>query len=170
MLRLLLPIDDAGKLHHALRYVALCRRKSLGPVHVHLLHVERPFSSYLASKLPRGALKRYHDRHAREVLAPVAGALAQAGVECRTHSVVGDPARCIVEYARDTGPDRIVLVTRSRPTLPERLLGSVTAGVLGRASVPVEVVPMAPDPALRVYARAAGAGAALLALLYLALE
>jgi hypothetical protein len=54
MLRLLLPIDDAGKLEHAVRYVAMCQRESRSPIQLHLLHVEAPFSSYVASKLPAG--------------------------------------------------------------------------------------------------------------------
>jgi nucleotide-binding universal stress UspA family protein len=170
MLRLLLPIDDAGKLDHALRYVAMCQRKSLGPVQVHLLHAEAPFSSYLTSKLPPGTVKRYHEEHTREVLAPVAAAFARAGIECRTHSVIGDPVRCIVRQAQDSGIDRIVLVTHARQTLPEVLFGSVTAGVLQESKVPVEVVPMEPDSRLRVYARAAGTGATILTLVYLALE
>jgi Ca2+-transporting ATPase len=170
MLRLLLPIDDAGKLDHALRYVAMAQRKSLGPVQVHLLHVEAPFSSYVASKLPRGAVRRYHEEHSREVLAPMVAGFARAGVECRTHSVVGDPVRCIVQHAQDTGIDRIVLVTHARQTLPEVLFGSVTAGVLQESKVPVEVVPMEPDSPLRVYARAAGTGATIVTLVYLALE
>jgi nucleotide-binding universal stress UspA family protein len=170
MLRLLLPIDDAGKLDHALRYVALAQRKSLGPVQVHLLHVEAPFPSYIASKLPRGTLKRYHEEHTRDVLAPIVAGFARAGVECRTHSVVGDPVRSIVQHAQEAGIDRIVLVTHARQTLPEVLFGSVTSGVLQESKVPVEVVPMAPDSPLRVYARAAGTGATILTLVYLAVD
>ena len=55
-------------------------------------------------------------------------------------------------------------------TLTEVLLGSVTAGVLQHATVPVEVVPIDPRSRLSVYARAAGAGATILTLVYLALE
>jgi nucleotide-binding universal stress UspA family protein len=170
MLRLLLPVDDAGKLDHALRYIAKCQRESRAPIHVNVLHVETPLSEYIASKLPRGALKRYHDDHSREVLAPVVAALARANVAHKAHTEVGDPVTCIVERARDTGVDRIVLVTHARQTIPEVLLGSVTARVLQQASVPVEVVPIEPGSPLRVYARATGAGAAILTLVYLALE
>jgi nucleotide-binding universal stress UspA family protein len=170
MLRLLLPVDDAGKLDHALRYVAMCQRESRAPIQVHLLHVETPLSSYVASKLPAGSVKRYHDDHSREVLEPVAAAFARTNVAHKTHTVVGDPVRCIVDYARDTSIDRIVLVTHARQTIPEVLFGSVAAGVLQHSPVPVEVVPMEPESPLRVYVRAAGAGATILTLVYLALE
>jgi nucleotide-binding universal stress UspA family protein len=170
VLRLLLPIDDAGKLDHAVRYVAMCQRESRAPIQLHLLHVEAPLSQYVASKLPAGAVRRYHDDHSREVLGPVAAAFADAGIQHRTHSVVGDPVQCIVGYARDNGIDRIALVTHARQTIPEVLFGSVTNGVLQESPVPVEVVPIEPGSALRVYARAAGTGATILTLVYLALE
>jgi nucleotide-binding universal stress UspA family protein len=170
MLRLLLPIDDAGKLDHALRYVAMCQSESRAPIQLHLLHVEAPFSSYVASKLPAGTVRRYHDERSRAVLEPVAAALTDAGIPCRTHTVTGDPVKCIVEHARDSGIDRIVLVTHSRQTIPEVLFGSVTTGVLQESTVPVEVVPIEPGSPLRVYARAAGTGATILTLVYLALE
>jgi nucleotide-binding universal stress UspA family protein len=170
MLRLLLPIDDAGKLGPALRYVAKCQSESRAPILLHVLHVEAPLSSYVAAKLPGGAVKRFHDERSRAVLRPAVDAFAQANIACRTHSVVGDPARCIVEHARDTGVDRIALVTRVRPTIVDHLIGSVTAGVLRESPVPVEVVPMAPGSPLRAYARAAGTGASILTLVYLALE
>jgi nucleotide-binding universal stress UspA family protein len=170
MLRLLLPIDDAGKLDHAVRYVAVCQRESRSPIQLHLLHVEAPFSSYVAAKLPAGTIRRYHDEHSQAVLEPVAAAFERANIPCRTHTVVGDPVRCIVDHARDTGMDRIALVTQARQTLPEVLFGSVTSGVLRESPVPVEVVPIEPGSPLRVYARVAGAGATILTLVYLALE
>jgi nucleotide-binding universal stress UspA family protein len=170
MWRVLLPIDDATKLKQALRYVAMCQRESRWPLDVHILHVEPPLSRYVTSKLPSGAVKRYHDDHSRQVLEPVASAFAAANVPCKMHSLVGDPAQCIVQFADDIGIDRIVMVTRARESLPEVLLGSVTAGVLQHAAVPVEVVPIEPGSQLSVYARAAGAGATILTLVYLALE
>jgi nucleotide-binding universal stress UspA family protein len=170
MLRLLLPIDDADKLEHAVRYVALCQRESRSPIQLHLLHVEVPLSSYVASKLPAGAVRRYHDDHSRELLEPAAAAFAGANIPCRTHAVVGDPVKSIVEFAKGAGISRIVLVTRARQTLPEVLFGSITAGVLQESPVPVEVVPIEAGSPLRVYARAAGAGATILTLVYLALE
>jgi nucleotide-binding universal stress UspA family protein len=169
MLKVLLPIDDASKVERALRYAAMCQSESRWPIELHVLHVEPPLSSYVASKLPPGSARRYHDDHSREVLAPVAAAFADANIPHRTHALTGDPVQCIVRFAKDAGVDRIVLVTYARETLPEVLFGSVTGGVLQHSSVPVEVVPME-GSRLRVYARAAGAGATILTLVYLALE
>jgi nucleotide-binding universal stress UspA family protein len=169
MLKVLLPIDDSGKVDRALSYLALSQNESRHPIEVHVLHVEPPLPSYVASKLPRRSVKGYHDDHSRKVLEPVAAAFADAGIRCRTHALTGDPVQSIVRFARDAAVDRIVMVTYARETLPEVLLGSVTAGVLQHSSVPVEVVPME-GSRLRVYARAAGAGATLLTLVYLALE
>jgi nucleotide-binding universal stress UspA family protein len=152
------------------RYVAMCQRESRAPIQLHLLHVEAPFSSYIASKLPAGTVRRYHDEHSRGVLEPVAAVFADANIPCRTHTVVGDPVQRIVEHAREAGVDRIALVTHARQTIPEVLFGSVTTGVLQASPIPVEVVPIEPGSPLRVYARAAGTGATILTLVYLALE
>ena len=170
MSRMLLPIDDSSKLDYALRYAAMRQRESHLPIQVHVLHVETPLSSYVASKLPAGVVKRYHDDHSRQVLEPVAAALARVNIPYKTHTVLGDPVRCIVEFAAEAHVDRIVMVTHTRQTIPEVLLGSVTVGVLQHAPVPVEVVPIEPGSRLSAYARAAGAGAAILTLVYLALE
>ena len=170
MSRMLLPIDDSSKLDYALRYAAMRQRESHLPIQVHVLHVETPLSSYIASKLPAGVVKRYHDDRSRQVLEPVAAALARMNIPYKTHTVLGDPVRCIVEFAAEAHVGRIVMVTHTRQSIPEVLLGSVTAGVLQHAPVPVEVVPIEPGSRLSVYARAAGAGAAILTLVYLALE
>src|SRR5262245_52903678 len=103
MLRVLLPVDDASKRDHAVRYAALCQRESRAPIRIDLLHVEMPFSSYIASKLPPGTTGRYYNERSRAVLGPVAAAFAHAGIACRPHAVVGDPAQCIVERAREVG-------------------------------------------------------------------
>ena len=74
-------------------------------------------------------MERYHDEHGREVLEPMAAAFEGANISCRTHTVVGDPVKRMVDHAREAGgrPDR--LVTHARETIPEVLFGSVTAGV-----------------------------------------
>jgi nucleotide-binding universal stress UspA family protein len=148
----------------------MCQRESRSPIQLLLLHVELPLSSYVASKLPAGAAKRYHDDHSRDVLERAAAAFARENIACKTHAVVGDPVKCIVEFARDAGMHRVALVTRARQTIPEVLFGSIATGVLQQSPVPVEVVPIEPGSPLRVYARAAGAGATILTLVYLALE
>ncbi|MEO5863245.1 MAG: universal stress protein [Burkholderiales bacterium] len=170
MLKVLLPMDDSSKLDQALRYIAMCERESRWPIEIHILHVEPRLSRYVAGKLPRDAVKRYHDDHSRQVLDPIAAAFTEADIPNKTHSVVGDPVESIVHYAKEAGISRIVMVTRARESLTEVLLGSVTAGVLQHATVPVEVVPIDPRSRLSVYARAAGAGATILTLVYLALE
>jgi len=170
MLRVLLPIDDPSKIEGARRYAEMCQRESRWPVKLHVLHVEPPLSRYVASKLPRSAVSRYHNDHSRQVLEAAAAALVEANIPHKTHMLVGDPVKSIVQFAAEASVDRIVLVTRARESLPGVLLGSVTAGVLRRSTVPVEVVPIEPESRLRVYARAAGAGATILTLVYLALD
>ncbi|MFN0313684.1 MAG: universal stress protein [Burkholderiales bacterium] len=170
MLKLLLPIDDSNKLEQALRYLMAHQQESRWPITVRILHVEQPLSSYVAEKLPRESVKSYHADRSQAILRPVAETFAQAGIAHTTHTLVGDPAQCIVRFAKEIDADRIVMVTHARESVPEVLLGSVAARVLQHASVPVEVVPMEPGSRLSAYARAAGVSAAVLGLLYLATD
>ncbi|MSQ59691.1 MAG: universal stress protein [Betaproteobacteria bacterium] len=170
MLKLLLPIDNSSKLDQALRYLTACQRESRWPLAVHVLHVGQPLSSYVAEKLPRESVKSYHAGRSQAVLGRAAEAFAQAGIAHTTHTVMGDPAQCIVRFSKEIGADRIVMVTHARESVPEVLLGSVAARVLRHAPVPVEVVPVEPASRLSAYARAAGVSAAVLGLLYLATD
>jgi len=53
---------------------------------------------------------------------------------------IGVPVDCIVEYADKHGIDLIVMGTHGRGTVERLWVGSVTQGVLRRASCPVVVV------------------------------
>jgi nucleotide-binding universal stress UspA family protein len=61
------------------------------------------------------------------------------GVEVVTE--VGDPATAILRAARETGADAIALTAHGHRDLGHLVRGSVSAGVLRRADVPVLVVP-----------------------------
>jgi nucleotide-binding universal stress UspA family protein len=59
------------------------------------------------------------------------------GVEVKAESTEGDPATMIVDYARDTGADLIMMPTSGVGRFRRMLLGSVTAKVLHDIAVPV---------------------------------
>lgn len=63
--------------------------------------------------------------------------LARAGFEVETAVRFGDPAREIVEFAREENVDAIAMTTHSRSGLSAVLLGSVAEYVLRQVSVPV---------------------------------
>lgn len=73
------------------------------------------------------------------VLENAAEAAVEAGVELTTDSVVGRPAKAIVEYADEHDVDHIVVGSHGRGGLSRVLLGSVAETVVRRAPVPVTV-------------------------------
>jgi nucleotide-binding universal stress UspA family protein len=80
-----------------------------------------------------------HRAEAR-ALAPLARRVREAGVHCRTMVRPGSPADQILETARDTGADRIVMGTHAPGHIGKLLIGSVAESVLRRAHLPVYIV------------------------------
>jgi nucleotide-binding universal stress UspA family protein len=76
------------------------------------------------------------DRAAREIVARAAA----RGVTATSVVWYGEPAEAILEAARTQRADIVVLGSRKRTNLG-RLLGSVSAHVVGEATCPVVVVP-----------------------------
>jgi nucleotide-binding universal stress UspA family protein len=77
---------------------------------------------------------------AEQAAATMARRLGEAGVEV-THSVVpGRPVQGIMEFADQQKADLIVVGATTRPTVAERLLGSVPLDLVKRSSRPVLVV------------------------------
>lgn len=78
---------------------------------------------------------------AQGFLRPIGALAKQAGIEAECFYVESDaPADEIVETARKRGCDLIHMASHARRGVVELLLGSVTANVLKRTSVPVLVV------------------------------
>jgi nucleotide-binding universal stress UspA family protein len=88
-------------------------------------------------------------------LAELAGRVSEAGVECRTAIVEGDPAKMIIAQTASVGGDLIVMGTRGRTGLRRLIMGSVAEATLRRAVTPVLVVP-SEDSAAPVVAPAPG--------------
>ncbi|MFP8953358.1 universal stress protein [Natrialbaceae archaeon A-arb3/5] len=61
-------------------------------------------------------------------------------VEFTTETVVGNPAREVVEFAEDNDVDHIVIGSHGRAGISRVLLGSVAEKIVRRAPVPVTVV------------------------------
>lgn len=170
MARVLLPLDDAGKLEAALRHITQRERASRFPVEIHVLHVDTALPVHVTSLLRPGTAGQFHRDRSQQVLGPAAEALARLGIPHKSHALVGDPVDCILSAAAEAGAESIVLVTRPPGWLSSLLGRSVAEAVLRRSPVPVEIVPIAAASGLREWAEAFGVGAGILALLYLALE
>jgi len=72
----------------------------------------------------------------RAVLRP----MEQAGVAHSVHIVCGPPSATIVDFARKSACDRIVMGTRGLAAAGSLLMGSAAYGVVHRADLPVTLV------------------------------
>lgn len=134
--RILLPTDGSATAEAAMEHaVDLATRYGAD---VHVLHVvdARQYDTSIES-----AVEPLRKR-GREYVDRLAGA-ADADVSVTSAVEVGRPARRILAYAEEHDVDLVVMGTRGRGGLPDRLLGSVTDYVVTHASVPVHVVPPA---------------------------
>jgi nucleotide-binding universal stress UspA family protein len=75
-------------------------------------------------------------------LEKLAQPLRDAKLAARTHVVAGEPVAEIIAAVPRLGADSIVIGRRGHCTTYERVIGSVTDGVLRAARCPVEVVPI----------------------------
>jgi nucleotide-binding universal stress UspA family protein len=74
----------------------------------------------------------------------VAGPLRSAGLSVETRVLVNnDPARAIVDYARDMHPDFVVMLRRTHPGIGEIVFGSIASRVAHADVAPVLFVPSA---------------------------
>jgi nucleotide-binding universal stress UspA family protein len=80
------------------------------------------------------------EERAETVLEEAEEAGAEAGVDVTTESVVGRPARAIVDYAEEHGIEHVVIGSHGRDGISRVLLGSVAETVVRRSPVPVTVV------------------------------
>ena len=78
--------------------------------------------------------------HAASILNGIASEAKAVGVICETLQVIqSDPKMAIVATAKERGCDLIVMASHGRSGMAAVLLGSVTANVLTRTSIPVLV-------------------------------
>lgn len=146
MATLLLPCDGSSHSLLAVRHAVDAFR--CGDVRmVHLLNVQPPFSAYVARHVGRELRADFQRERADEALAQARLSLEVAGVPHRVHTAVGDKARCIADAARRLGCDRVVIGTARKSAFARALGNSLTARLLERCPVPVEVIAGAPASA-----------------------
>jgi nucleotide-binding universal stress UspA family protein len=80
------------------------------------------------------------EERAETVLSEAEDRAAAEGCEVDTDTVVGRPARAIVDYAEERGVDHVVIGSHGRDGISRVLLGSVAETVVRRSPVPVTVV------------------------------
>ena len=141
--QILVPIDfSAGSLEALASALPLAQRFRAKLL---LLHVVEPV--YVAEPNIASAdlttLLDEQQRSAGEQLERTRASLGKHGQHAQTLVETGVPARVIVEVARRTATDLIVIATHGRTGLSHLLIGSVAERVVRRAGCPVLTVPPA---------------------------
>jgi nucleotide-binding universal stress UspA family protein len=109
-----------------------------------VLHVLSPVTVPLTNPLPGSVVEelvQVAEVHARQELETLLGGTRRAGVKARMRLDPGRAAPRILEIARETGADLVVMGTHSRTGLGRVLLGSVADRVVRQAPCPVVTVP-----------------------------
>lgn len=134
-MHVLVPIDGSDPADAALEYAF----ERFGDADVTALYVMDPVDGAWGPGSADGWLATAEDR-SEVVLSTVEERAAEAGRDVETDSVVGRPARAIVEYAEERGVDHVVMGSHGRDGISRVLLGSVAETVVRRSPVPVTVV------------------------------
>jgi nucleotide-binding universal stress UspA family protein len=128
--RILLPVDFSERSAGAARYaVDLAKRFDAKVTLLHVLATPRRTPGDLSSEDGSLTLEQRRVEHA-------VSELLRTG-PFRRKSVLGDPAKQIVEHARSESADLILIPTRGRRRWGSLLTGSVTASVIRHAHCPV---------------------------------
>ena len=127
---ILVPVDFSIGTATQLRVARELARQSNGTLV--LLHVREPFLD------PGGTLEAgTDDSDFHLMLEAIKLDLTQSDFKVESHCVKGSPGPEIVEMAKDTGADLIVMGTHGRTGLKHMLMGSVAEHVVRRAHCPV---------------------------------
>ena len=141
MTTLLIPVDGSDYSLKAVDYAASRARESKSPVEVHLLNVQMQIVSVNVKLFVSAeSLESYYrDEGHRALEAPLARAQS-AGLNVTPHIGVGDPAKIIMDYAKEKKAHEIVMGSHGRGALSGAVLGSVAQKVVHLSSLPVVLV------------------------------
>jgi nucleotide-binding universal stress UspA family protein len=140
MYTMLVAYDGSEHAESAVRH-ALDMARRVGTARIVLLNVQPPvMSGEVSSLLTTEEVVDQHIAAGNEILAPALRLVQQAGVPCEAKVALGRPADVIVEHARNSACDAIVVGASSHGRVHSLVLGSVASNVAHTAPVPVTVV------------------------------
>lgn len=136
--RILFAHNGTPAAERALLYVEhLSRLEEAEVVVLHVYHIPEQY----ASTTGYPALVASQEAVANELVTDVVDQLRQAGLQAQGLAIAGNPARAILETARDQDVALIVLGARGPSSVKELLLGDVSLEVLRYSRCPVLLVP-----------------------------
>lgn len=139
-MKILLPIDGSELSLHEVRFALRLVREGLQASFL-LVNVQEPSSLYEVVTWPDPEVRAAGTRAAGEdALEAAVQLLREAGLECDTEVVAGDPAHAVVDLIEEHGCDLVILGTRGAGPLQSILQGSVAQSLLHDSPVPVLLV------------------------------
>jgi nucleotide-binding universal stress UspA family protein len=138
--RLLLPLDGSAASTRAVAHVAGKARRVPGEYEIHLVNVQPPLPSGIASFVSRDQVAGFQHDESLKALAPGRAMLDEAKVPYAWHAEVGPLAATIVALAEKLGCDEIVMGTRGHSALTDFLIGSTVTRVVHLTKLPVLLV------------------------------
>ncbi|WP_300718266.1 universal stress protein [uncultured Desulfovibrio sp.] len=134
--RVLLPVSGKHAGERALK--ALSQARKLDPKEIVLLHAVAPS---VGSPMPNITSDQQDPSvKAEALLAPLAAELDNAGIPYQRVVRAGLPVETIVDVAKETAAEAIVMFSDGRDDLADKLFGSITEHVLRNTPLPVLVV------------------------------
>jgi universal stress protein A len=126
--KILFPTDFSHTGDAALAYATALAR-AFGATLL-IVHVEEPPVAYGGGEMYYGIAEPDYDELQRmlERIEPI-----EPGVPCQRRLVTGEPARTIVELARQEGVDLIVMGTHGRTGLRRLVMGSIAEAIVRTA-------------------------------------
>lgn len=138
-MHIVVPYDGSEQSRKALDH-ALEQHEDATITLLHVLDfVEAGYDAPPEAALP-GHWSEWHEDAEKRADELFAEAEDEAGKELETETVVGRPARAIIEYLEENEVDAVVMGSHGREGLSRILLGSVAETVVRRSPVPVTIV------------------------------
>ncbi len=138
MARILIGIDGSKGALKALDYVVARKRRG-EKIEVLLLYAQ-PIIKAHGPVMTKAMVNDYQAQEAEKVLSAAGLKTRAKFLEADTYVETGDPAECIIAFAKKSKCTEIVMGSRGLGRLSGLLLGSVVAKVVQLADMPVVVV------------------------------
>jgi nucleotide-binding universal stress UspA family protein len=144
-LRVTVPVDGSALAMGAVQRLLECRA-TLGELIVDLVHFRAGLSLAGAVMPPHDdVLRNWSGSESEAALDTAAREFDRAGIACCVHSVAGDPATGIAEFAKSHRAEAVVMATRGRGVVQKIVLGSVALRTAQASDVPVVFMRPASD-------------------------
>lgn len=139
-MKILLAVDGSDAGLSAARHVVTLRKSLKAPPAITLLYADPPLARAVTLELGTEGAAKFHAGNGEMALKRARAALKRADSNFTERMVVGEPAATILEQAKSSRADLIVMGTHGQGALKGLILGSVAQKVISTSAIPVTVV------------------------------